>query len=63
MSLPLWLATAVAELRQRGPRCQVYNTEGHPPRRLKLEQPEQLAQLEQQEQFGQLKPLEQLEQL
>ena len=63
MGHPLRLAMAATDLRLRGPRCLVYNTEVYPPRRVKLEQPEQLVQLEQRKQFGQLKPLEWLEQL
>ncbi len=63
MGLPLRLVMAATDLRLRGPRCSVYNTEVYPPRRVKPEQLEQLAQLKQREQFGQLKPLEQLEQL
>ncbi len=48
---------AATDLRLCGPRCLVYNTETYPPRRVKLEQPEQLVQPKQREQFGQLKPL------
>ena len=51
-------ALAATVLRLRGPHCLAYNTEVHPLRRVKLEQPEQLEQLEQREQFGQLSPLE-----
>ena len=57
MALPLRTAPAAMDLRSRGPGCLVYNTKVYPPRRVKLEQPEQLAQLQQREQFGQLVPL------
>ena len=49
---------AGTDLRLRGLRCLVYNTEVYPPRRVKLVQLEQLAQLKQREQCGQLKPRE-----
>ena len=57
MGHPLRSATAATDLRSRGPCCLVYNTKVYPPRRARLEQPEQLAQLKQREQCGQLKPL------
>ena len=50
MGPPSGLAMAVTDLRLRGPLCLVYNTEVYPPRRVKLEQPEQLVQLKQREQ-------------
>ena len=57
MGPPVRSAMAAADLRLRGPRCLVYNTEVYPPRQAKLEQPEQLVQLKQREQLGQLVPL------